>query len=135
MGVDLKLIGERYSLIVLIFFISYVLLQPPATVVLRKVGPRTFLPTITILWGATMICFGFVKQWYELLPLRIILGIFEAGFFPVSDLCHRPFNPLANFTLPLTQHHHHRAAPTSSHAGTRVTSSRSATQSSTSSAA
>jgi len=83
MGVDLKLIGERYSIIVLIFFISYVLLQPPATVVLRKLGPRVFLPTITILWGATMICFGFVKQWYELIPLRIVLGIFEAGFFPV----------------------------------------------------
>lgn len=86
MGVDLKLIGDRYSVIVLIFFISYVLLQPPATVVLRKVGPRTFLPSITILWGITMICFGFVKQWYELVPLRIILGIFEAGFFPVCLL-------------------------------------------------
>lgn len=86
MGVDLKLIGERYSIIVLIFFISYVMLQPPATVVLRKVGPRTFLPTITILWGATMICFGFVKQWYELIPLRIVLGVFEAGFFPVCRL-------------------------------------------------
>ena len=87
MGVDLKLIGERYSIIVLIFFISYVLLQPPATVVLRKLGPRTFLPSITILWGITMICFGYVKQWYELIPLQIVLGIFEAGFFPV---CHPP---------------------------------------------
>ena len=90
MGVDLKLIGDRYSVIVLIFFISYVLLQPPATVVLRKLGPRTFLPSITILWGITMICFGFVKQWYELIPLRIILGIFEAGFFPVCSFQYRP---------------------------------------------
>lgn len=83
MGVDLQLIGDRYSIIVLIFFISYVALQPPATVVLRKVGPRIFLPLICILWGITMICFGFVKKWYELIPLRIILGVFEAGFFPV----------------------------------------------------
>lgn len=83
MSVDLKLsIGARYSIITCIFFISYVLLQPPATVVLRKVGPRVFLPTITILWGATMICFGFVKEWTQMLPLRIVLGIFEAGFFP-----------------------------------------------------
>lgn len=56
MGVDLDLIGERYSIIVLVFFLTYVLLQPPATVVLRKIGPRLFLPTITILWGSTMIC-------------------------------------------------------------------------------
>lgn len=82
MAVDLKLIGERYSIIVLVFFPIYVFLQPPATVVLRKLGPRTFLPTITILWGIAMICFGFVKQWYEMIPLRLVLGVFEAGFFP-----------------------------------------------------
>ncbi|KAK5135980.1 hypothetical protein LTR08_004234 [Meristemomyces frigidus] len=83
MGVDLKLeVGARYSLITLIFFISYVLLQPPAVVILRKVGPRAFLPVITVLWGATMICFAFVRQWTQMLPLRVVLGIFEAGFFP-----------------------------------------------------
>jgi hypothetical protein len=82
MGVDLKLTGERYSLIVLLFFITYVALQPPATVVLRKVGPRIFLPSIVVIWGAVMIGFGFVKEWHTLLPLRLILGVFEAGFFP-----------------------------------------------------
>ncbi|KIV86445.1 hypothetical protein PV11_02057 [Exophiala sideris] len=82
MGVDLVLTGNRYSVMVLLFFITYVLLQPPATVVLRKVGPRIFLPTITLLWGVTMICFGFVKEWTDLIPLRLILGVFEAGFFP-----------------------------------------------------
>lgn len=82
MGVDLVLTGNRYSVMVLVFFITYVLLQPPATVVLRKVGPRIFLPTITLLWGCCMICFGFVTKWTDLIPLRLILGIFEAGFFP-----------------------------------------------------
>lgn len=82
MGVDLKLTGERYSLIVLLFFITYVALQPPATVILRKVGPRIFLPVIVVIWGAVMISFGFVKEWHTLLPLRLVLGIFEAGFFP-----------------------------------------------------
>ena len=82
MGVDLVLVGTRYSIIVLVFFISYVLLQPPATVIMRKIGPRIFLPTITILWGATMIGMGFVRTWTQMVPLRIVLGIFEAGFFP-----------------------------------------------------
>jgi sugar phosphate permease len=82
MGVDLKLTSERYSLVVLLFFITYVALQPPATVVLRKLGPRIFLPLIVVIWGAVMIGFGFVKEWHTLLPLRLILGVFEAGFFP-----------------------------------------------------
>jgi MFS family permease len=55
MSKDLDLIGNRYSLIVLVFFIPYVLFQPPATVIIRKIGPRRFLSAITILWGATMI--------------------------------------------------------------------------------
>ena len=50
MAVDLLLTGPRYSIITLVFFLTYVLLQPPATVALRKVGPRLFLPTITLLW-------------------------------------------------------------------------------------
>lgn len=79
MGVDLDLIGSRYTIITLVFFLTYVILQPPATVVLRKVGPRIFLPMITFLWGACMICFGFVKTWEQMIPLRLVLGIFEAG--------------------------------------------------------
>ena len=82
MGVDLVLIGDRYSIMVLVFFITYVALQPPATVVLRKLGPRLFLPLIVILWGITMIGFGFVQTWVALVPLRLVLGVFEAGFFP-----------------------------------------------------
>jgi MFS transporter, ACS family, DAL5 transporter family protein len=55
MSSDLNLIDERYSLIILVFFIPYVLFQPPATVVIRKIGPRRFLSAITLLWGASMI--------------------------------------------------------------------------------
>lgn len=29
-----------------------------------------------------MICFAFVKVWSSLIGLRLVLGIFEAGFFP-----------------------------------------------------
>jgi sugar phosphate permease len=56
MVVDLELVGSRYSIITLVFFITYVLLQPIATVAIRKVGPQRFLPTITLLWGIVMVC-------------------------------------------------------------------------------
>lgn len=83
MTVDLQLsVGVRYSLINCIFFIPYVLFQPVATVILRKLGPRIFLSFISITWGATMIGFGFVQDWTVILGLRIILGVLEAGFFP-----------------------------------------------------
>ncbi|KAJ5984608.1 hypothetical protein N7481_006707 [Penicillium waksmanii] len=82
--------GERYSLILLVFFITYVIFQMPATIVVRKFGPRIFLPTITLLWGVVMMvfrhlsnyCFGFVHDWRAMVALRLLLGAFEAGLFP-----------------------------------------------------
>ncbi|KAJ9668395.1 hypothetical protein H2201_001443 [Coniosporium apollinis] len=74
--------GYGYSIVTLVFFISYIIFQPPATVTVRKVGPRVFLSLITLLWGSVMIGMGFVKDWGTLAGLRFILGILEAGFFP-----------------------------------------------------
>lgn len=43
------------SIVGLVFFPTYVLFQPPSTVLTRKLGPRTFLATICMLWGAVEI--------------------------------------------------------------------------------
>lgn len=86
---------------VLVFFPTYVVFQPPATLLTRKLGPRKFLASITLLWGATEIVrspihaccgeltvtnlikgFGFVKKWTDMLGLRVVLGILEAGLYP-----------------------------------------------------
>ncbi|KIX98587.1 uncharacterized protein Z520_05888 [Fonsecaea multimorphosa CBS 102226] len=82
MSGDLNLIGNRYNLVVLLFFITYVIVQPIAVALLRKIGPQIFLPTIVLLWGMLLIGFGFVHYWYQLLPLRIVLGMLEGGFLP-----------------------------------------------------
>ena len=34
------------------------------------------------MWGAVMIGMGFTETWESLAALRVILGLFEAGFFP-----------------------------------------------------
>ncbi|KIW38633.1 uncharacterized protein PV06_09586 [Exophiala oligosperma] len=80
---DLKLShGPRYNLVNMSFFITYILLQPVMVIIGRKVGPRTFLPSICLAWGAVIIGFGFAKNWPTLLPLRLLLGAMEAGYFP-----------------------------------------------------
>lgn len=35
-------------------------------------------------WGIVMTCMGIVKNYHHLLVTRILLGIFEAGFFPAA---------------------------------------------------
>ncbi|KAI2464711.1 major facilitator superfamily MFS-1 [Annulohypoxylon bovei var. microspora] len=79
---DLDLVGTRYSIVTLVFFITYIIFQPPSTIVIRKVGPRIFLPTIILAWGAVMIGFGFSPSFEVLMALRLLLGVFEAGYFP-----------------------------------------------------
>ncbi|KAF2637357.1 MFS general substrate transporter [Massarina eburnea CBS 473.64] len=87
MKLELKLgvlVGSvsRYSIVTLVFFTTYIFFQPPATVLVRKIGPRIFLSAIVVAWGAVMIGMGFVNEWKDLAALRVVLGILEAGFFP-----------------------------------------------------
>lgn len=40
---------------VLVFFVTYIVFQPLATAIIRKIGPRTFISTIVMTWGACLI--------------------------------------------------------------------------------
>jgi hypothetical protein len=42
-------------LIALVFFISYVIFQPPSTIICRMVGAKYFLPGITLAWGILLV--------------------------------------------------------------------------------
>ncbi|KAF2794304.1 phthalate transporter [Melanomma pulvis-pyrius CBS 109.77] len=80
---ELKLqVGTRYSVTILVFFVAYTVFQPLGTVLTRKLGPRWFLSSIVLAWGVVMIGNGFVHSWQELAGLRVVIGAFEAGYFP-----------------------------------------------------
>lgn len=73
---------SRYSVVTIVFFASYIVFQPPATVICRHLGPRNFLSFIVIAWGAVMIGMGFARSYGAMIGLRVLLGVLEAGFFP-----------------------------------------------------
>ncbi|KAL8869979.1 MAG: hypothetical protein Q9198_007745 [Flavoplaca austrocitrina] len=68
---------DRYSVITLVFFITYVIFQPPTTILTRFFGPRIWLASLTLAWGIVMIGFGFVQDWTALVGLRLLLGVLE----------------------------------------------------------
>ncbi|KAL4260386.1 MFS transporter superfamily protein [Pleurotus pulmonarius] len=83
MARDLQLqVGSRYSLATLIFFVPYILFELPSNILIRKVGAARWIGSITFLWGSVMLGMGFVKNWWQLVICRTILGALEAGFFP-----------------------------------------------------
>ncbi|KAI5359824.1 Putative major facilitator superfamily, MFS transporter superfamily [Septoria linicola] len=86
MDESLNLVGNRYSVIVLVFFPPYVLFNFVATVLTRKLGPRPFLAGITLAFGLVVIGFGLAQDWKVLIGLRVLLGMFESCFFPSAIL-------------------------------------------------
>lgn len=47
--------NNGYTIVSLVFFISYTIFQAPAVVFIRTMGPRNFLAFIVLAWGAVMI--------------------------------------------------------------------------------
>ncbi|KAL2823023.1 major facilitator superfamily domain-containing protein [Aspergillus granulosus] len=80
---DLNMTGVQYNTVLSIFFIPYVLFEVPSNILLKKFKrPSTYLGILVVSWGIIMTCTGLVKNYGSLMAVRVLLGIFEAGFFP-----------------------------------------------------
>ncbi|KAJ3565563.1 hypothetical protein NP233_g7554 [Leucocoprinus birnbaumii] len=75
-------IGSRYSIVSFVYFIPYTILQFPSNIILRKLGVSNWLTFCVVSWGAVQLAMGFVSSWEYLALCRVLLGAFEAGFFP-----------------------------------------------------
>jgi len=64
------------------FFIPYCIFECPANLVLKKFRPSRWLPGITVVWGIVMTMMGLVKNYPQLVGVRVCLGVAEAGLFP-----------------------------------------------------
>ncbi|WVF71801.1 hypothetical protein IAT40_006609 [Kwoniella sp. CBS 6097] len=78
----LNLAGDRYNLVVAIFFIPYVIFEFPSNIALKYFTPSKWIARIMVSWGIVTICSAAVSSYTGLILCRIFLGICEAGFFP-----------------------------------------------------
>jgi MFS family permease len=60
------------------------ILQVPSNIILKRVAPSTWLAAIMFLWGVATVGQGLVQNQPGLIAMRLLLGLFEAGFFPGS---------------------------------------------------
>ncbi|KAK5798724.1 hypothetical protein VI817_005014 [Penicillium citrinum] len=80
---DLGMTGVQYNTVLSIFFVPYVLLEVPSNILLKKFKrPSTYLGILVLSWGIVMTCTGLVQNFGGLMATRVLLGVFEAGFFP-----------------------------------------------------
>ncbi|KIW30174.1 uncharacterized protein PV07_05936 [Cladophialophora immunda] len=82
MGDDLNLTKDnRYSVLAMIFFVGYILVDIPSTFLVRKIGATLMIPSIVVV---ITIAQGFCNTWGPLFACRVLLGIFEGGIIPSS---------------------------------------------------
>lgn len=79
---ELGLSESQYGFAAGIFFIGYALFEIPSNLLLDRIGARKTMVRIMILWGLASAATMLVSSVQQLYILRLLLGIFEAGFFP-----------------------------------------------------
>nr|VWO94072.1 Uncharacterized protein [Ganoderma boninense] len=82
LATSLELTSNQYNWALSIFFIGYVIFETPSNILLRKISPRWYIPTLTVFWGLVCALFATVKSAKGLLAIRFFLGVAEAGFLP-----------------------------------------------------
>jgi len=65
-----------------IFFVGYVVLEIPGSILVEKWTAKGWIARIMISWGILAILTGFVHTKNQLYIVRFLLGAAEAGFFP-----------------------------------------------------
>lgn len=86
MNDDLALSAAQFGFASGVFFIGYIILEVPSNIALHKFGARRWLARIMVSWGIVALLFTWVQNFEQLVALRFLLGVAEAGFFPGAIL-------------------------------------------------
>ncbi|EMC98125.1 hypothetical protein BAUCODRAFT_413899 [Baudoinia panamericana UAMH 10762] len=79
---DLHLKPWQYNMCLTAFFLTYCAFEVPSNMLLKRLRPSVWLPSIMVAWGIVMTLMGIVQNFSGLLSARIFLGVAEAGLFP-----------------------------------------------------
>ncbi|KAL4731004.1 hypothetical protein ACLX1H_003046 [Fusarium chlamydosporum] len=81
---DIGLVDEQYNTVISIFFVGYILTQVPTNMILNKMRPSLFLPSVMVCWATVSAATGAVQNYHGMIALRFILGFVEAPFFQLA---------------------------------------------------
>ena len=82
MSTDLHFSDTVYGFGAGLFFIAYAMFGVPSNMALDRVGPRRWIATLMVVWGALSTSMLLVQTPTGFYVLRFLLGVAEAGFFP-----------------------------------------------------
>lgn len=72
--------SEQWAWVISIFYYPYMFLEPPATLLLKRFSPSTWMARIMVTWGSISMCQAAARSYAGLLACRFFLGAAEAGY-------------------------------------------------------
>jgi MFS family permease len=79
---DLGINAAQQGLAAGIFFIGYLILQIPGGHLAERWSAKKFVGIMVLIWGALAVACGFIQNLPQLLIVRFLLGVAEAGIWP-----------------------------------------------------
>ncbi|KAL3426838.1 major facilitator superfamily transporter [Phlyctema vagabunda] len=79
---DLYMTDHEYDIGLTVYYATYIASEIPSNLILKKVSPKIWLPSLTIAWGIVTMCLGFVRNYAGFVSVRAILGVAEGGLLP-----------------------------------------------------
>lgn len=74
---DLNLNGHNYRVALSVTYVPYILAEIPSNLILKKVGPDRWIPTLVVLWGVVTAVEGCVTSFHGLLVARYFFRHFS----------------------------------------------------------
>ncbi|KAG5803896.1 hypothetical protein H9Q74_011286 [Fusarium xylarioides] len=63
MDKDLNLDSNKYSIVLVVFFVGYVVFEVPSNMILTRTRPSRYLPGIMFVWGGVTIAMAFTRTY------------------------------------------------------------------------
>jgi MFS family permease len=79
---DLGMPASAINTATSLFFATYVQFQPLSATLGKKVGQTYWLAIMGVGWGVLTLAHAWVKTEAQLIAIRLLIGVFEAGFYP-----------------------------------------------------
>ncbi|KAJ4489730.1 MFS general substrate transporter [Lentinula edodes] len=79
---DNHLVGQQYSWLSTIFYLSYLVFEFPMSYLMQRVSVGKTLSVLMFFWGVIVLCTAFAHNWAGLMVLRTLQGLFECTISP-----------------------------------------------------
>ncbi|KAL4938547.1 hypothetical protein BDV06DRAFT_231701 [Aspergillus oleicola] len=83
---DIGANDAQFSTAVSLFYATYVTVEVPSVILVKRFSPRYILTFLCVIWSVTTIANGLIKNIGGLYACRLVLGACEGGLFPSLNL-------------------------------------------------